>query len=469
MEVSCRSGDSSEFSPPSSPTNNKNNVSQREISVPTSSVTYTKQTAVAAPVSAVKTTPSIVTTGGNKKKGLKLGNKAEMISSDTLELAMALVILNICIYGVYTAAPHLLLRKVLCVAIANVVVAHTLQLRAARVVTAVAVAVSAAKAEALAASSVLVSSTKTPPQDGSPNVGSVQTVAASQQSSPELSVVAAKKGSGKPTPGFTFTEVQTEPRLSTAHTWCRVDHRQFNVRVGPEYSRYKKKAPSGPPIYEPFAVDVFCTKLRVDHAATRFQLPDTSHINTHNEFVPPIVIVQIQIPSEPPTSIFSSAEDGPGWAIVMYYRISEDACNQLKDLSTASPAVKLFAEWCEKAPVDAAWRGRFKVINSCTNLEELGMPSAIVAYNAKPVLIRRTGTIFRGPNYLEMNIHVHKFANLAKQSIYLISSRCGLMFMQIGFVIEGRDDKELPEAMFACVAVNKPQEDQAEFIFEEEE
>ncbi len=97
------------------------------------------------------------------------------------------------------------------------------------------------------------------------------------------------------------------------------------------------------------------------------------------------------------------------------------------------------------------------------------MPSAIVAYNAKPVLIRRTGTIFRGPNYLEMNIHVHKFANLAKQSIYLISSRCGLMFMQIGFVIEGRDDKELPEAMFACVAVNKPQEDQAEFIFEEGE
>jgi hypothetical protein len=65
------------------------------------------------------------------------------------------------------------------------------------------------------------------------------------------------------------------------------------------------------------------TKLRVDHAATRFQLPDTSQINTHNEFVPPIVIVQIQIPSEPPTSIFSSAEDGPGWAIVMYYRISE--------------------------------------------------------------------------------------------------------------------------------------------------
>lgn len=39
----------------------------------------------------------------------------------------------------------------------------------------------------------------------------------------------------------------------------------------------------------------------------------------------------------------------------------QDACNQLKDIANASPAVKLFAEWCEKAPTDPAWRGRFKV------------------------------------------------------------------------------------------------------------
>lgn len=35
--------------------------------------------------------------------------------------------------------------------------------------------------------------------------------------------------------------------------------------------------------------------------------------------------------------------------------------NQLKDLSTASPAIKLFAEWCEKCTEDPLWRGRFKV------------------------------------------------------------------------------------------------------------
>jgi hypothetical protein len=100
-------------------------------------------------------------------------------------------------------------------------------------------------------------------------------------------------------------------------------------------------------------------------------------------------VIQIQIPSEPPASFFSSSEDGPGWAVVMFFKITEvccqclvdfiglqfnyvffvrllsfllkDACRQLKDLSTASPAVKLFANWCEKAETDALWRGRFKV------------------------------------------------------------------------------------------------------------
>lgn len=95
------------------------------------------------------------------------------------------------------------------------------------------------------------------------------------------------------------------------------------------------------------------------------------------------------------------------------------------------------------------------------------MPAIVNSYNAKPVLIRRTGSLFRGSNYLEKDIHVYKFANLAKQTIHMMSSRCGLMYMQIGFVIEGRLDSELPEALIGCVGVNKPQEDNAEFLFDD--
>ena len=65
------------------------------------------------------------------------------------------------------------------------------------------------------------------------------------------------------------------------------------------------------------------TKQRLDHAATRFQLPDTSHYNMGKTKVPPIFIVQIQIPSEPPPSMFTTVTDGPGWSILLYFKITE--------------------------------------------------------------------------------------------------------------------------------------------------
>ena len=32
---------------------------------------------------------------------------------------------------------------------------------------------------------------------------------------------------------------------------------------------------------------------------------------------------------------------------------------------------------------------------------------------------------------------------------------------------QAREEEELPEGLFACVGVNRPQEDRAEFLFEE--
>ena len=178
-------------------------------------------------------------------------------------------------------------------------------------------------------------------------------------------------------------------------------------------------------------------------------------------------MIQLQLPSDAP-SMFRTVEDGPGWAIVMYFKITEWACEELKDLETASPAIQLFAKYCQYAEDDVAWRSRFKLITFCSNLEEMGVPSAISSYNAKPVLIRRTGSLFRGPTHMEIDVHVHKFSTLAKKSIHFLSSRCGLMYMQIGFLVEGRTDEELPETLFACVGVNRPDEEKAPFLFDED-
>ncbi len=88
---------------------------------------------------AAVTTTTVKSSVHNRKR-LKLGNKAEMISSDSLEMVLVLVILNICFYSVASTALLADVRQIVCVCVANFVVAHTLALRAGRTTTAAAAA-----------------------------------------------------------------------------------------------------------------------------------------------------------------------------------------------------------------------------------------------------------------------------------------------------------------------------------------
>ena len=179
------------------------------------------------------------------------------------------------------------------------------------------------------------------------------------------------------------------------------------------------------------------------------------------------MVVQIQIPVDEP-SFMNQVTDGPGWSIMMYFKITEKTLTELKDFDNVSPAVKLWARCCSEAIEVDDLRKRFKFIASCSNLIELGVPQYIADYNAKPILIRRTGSLYRGANnsYMEFDMHIHKFDTTAKKAIYSMTSKAGEMFMQIAFVIEGREDDELPEAIFGAIACNKPQEELANFIFD---
>jgi hypothetical protein len=92
----------------------------------------------------------------------------------------------------------------------------------------------------------------------------VTTTAAAPVTTPHFSATTSEsadksaKTPALPPAGSTLKQVLIAPSSAApAHTWCRCDHAAFNVRVGPDYNRYKRKGPSGAPIYEPFAVDIF--------------------------------------------------------------------------------------------------------------------------------------------------------------------------------------------------------------------
>jgi hypothetical protein len=155
----------------------------------------------------------------------------------------------------------------------------------------------------------------------------------------------------------------------------------------------------------------------MDHVAQRVQLPDVSHINTNHLHVPPIIVIQTQFPSEAPPSFWS--EDGACNTLAIYLQITEQTRQELADVSTASPAVRLFAQWCERSRTD---HKGLKLIGHITNLDDFGLPSWLHPWNAKPILIKpnHSLSLYFGTDYLEMDINVSLIYLRKVSSIYCI-------------------------------------------------
>ena len=280
---------------------------------------------------------------------------------------------------------------------------------------------------------------------------------------------------GKCKIGLTFAETFEQAPACPDHSWSRCDHRHFKVRQkgydSSVFSSNKPKAPSEAPIYEPLAVDTFITDKRKDHIARFMDLnfPNAAEVKQRLQnapglakFVPPLFVFQLQLPMEAPPMFGSSSEDGPGWAVCVFFKLSDAALEALCR-NEPPPGLLCFARWCEKYATDLSWKQRVKLIASCLNLDEMGYSSFVQGFNAKPILIRRTSTIFRDDNnpimYLELDIHVQKFDAVAQRNIVSMTSRASEMYMEIGIVIESRDEDELPELLVGCVGCNKPKED----------
>ena len=165
---------------------------------------------------------------------VRLRRPTSLLSSEAVETFLVAAVLNLCLLlatvsGLYQGAGYLLL--------ANLVVIRTLRLRHER----------------CAEASAQLESVRE----------ELRSLESAEEERPVAPVPSPAKGDqlvaqAKPRAGSTFTQVFVAPSSSAPpHTWCRCDHSSFNVRVGPDYARFKRKAPSQPPIYEPFAIDVF--------------------------------------------------------------------------------------------------------------------------------------------------------------------------------------------------------------------
>lgn len=281
----------------------------------------------------------------------------------------------------------------------------------------------------------------------------------------------------KPTAGSTTLRVANESEPDLAHgtqfiRWTSLDNQTVQVRSH-GYLTTKKKIPAPDSLYEVIAVEICQSETQIRRFVEKIILPPSSLpiVDDKSErtwISPDIFVISLAVPTEEP-SFSRSTTDGGGIIVVSIYRMKEETRKVLKIVTSSGydaskchnilgnkstiNAIKLFEKWCRNSPTDEKMQGRFKMIPNVHNLDEVGLPSYISKYCGKPVLIKRvnvTGFLSNHPelNAMEFDITLHPFPYLAKKAMsYLYDNIFAKAIISLSYVIEGRDDDELPEAL----------------------
>ena len=253
------------------------------------------------------------------------------------------------------------------------------------------------------------------------------------------------------------------------HFWSRGSADSFNVRsVG--YKQSKAKEPSASPLYECIGVDVVKSSKLVTNISSSavFQKilnGETSSSGDSIPFpwlrykdspwtpalgVPRLLIINMQLPySSPSLWAPQSADSDPGFSIVSYYALSPTGGGAVSG-SGSLPAVKLLKRLIAEGK-STKEETALKVIGLVENMEEVGFPDMVAGYNGKPVLVTKSAKLVAATEQvLEIEYDIRQWSILARKSLHSLRDKLSDAKCQIGMLVEGRTDEELPEQLLGC-------------------
>ena len=283
--------------------------------------------------------------------------------------------------------------------------------------------------------------------------------------------------------------------MDVVETPQRIPHMSSRVDLSQLLSRIRAgESDTRPPPHNTEATNGTSNTTTTTAATTTGGQPETALWQA-----PDLFVVTVSLPLDPS----AKGDNGPCHTISMYFGMKPETRQLLQHISSAEccsgepgdhpkdgddnkqtskqedgnvnkssdnidsklNAVRLFNEWCQKSPQDPKFQGRFKFIGQADNLGELGIPNWISRWNGKPILIKRSGTTgflyqhhtYNNNTVMEMEISFHPFPWATKKALsYLRKTITHKALPIMGFVIEGREEAELPEVLIGLCQLCYP-------------
>jgi hypothetical protein len=287
--------------------------------------------------------------------------------------------------------------------------------------------------------------------------------------------------------------------------WRNADGSTFRVRSGPNYSKNGFKKLSLPQMFDCVAIDLYQSDFKMLQPSEQIAIPPPAYFRKmqrlqwrkerrmppynsvefksgdeppnhrrvdplppelteeeENEDIrrelaedekldfPYVFIMNTAVPLyDPPNPVWGAArDDGPSASLITYHIINKEGKRQLRD---GVPAALLMRRFMLEASEKAAMADRMKGIVRIENIQNSPVPSMLRQYNSKPFLTRPQHKFWKGDFYLEGAADVHIFTYLARSGNKMVRGRFEEMIEDLVYVIESRDEKEMPEQVLGAV------------------
>jgi len=237
--------------------------------------------------------------------------------------------------------------------------------------------------------------------------------------------------------------------------WQNEDGEMFNLRVGPNYKKHGKKAPSGNPFYEMVSLDYFKCNTVYTQLGPLVDFPEPKFKSPRAD-VPSTILVQIVLPNSTPKA-FGAPDAGPCITAMFTCQLKESSVKAMENWETAPGSLKLLERFAQEAPTDPKVKSRFKMMGKILNWEEMQMPSMLKSFNGKPILITASGSVHfdKKRDYMEEVANVFKWNFMARKALDGFRNKASAMKLLFCCTLESKDDAEMPEnALFVISLQN---------------